>query len=95
MGVKSDFQDFFRKNFCYGIVPPIEGPVFALFKGGYGSGGGGQGYPQSGGRIYTIKNRHNQIYFFNYFILYFNIVLFISIIYSYLCSANESQEKII
>ena len=56
MGVKSNFQDFFRKNFCYSIVPPIEGPVFALFKGGYGSGGGGQGYSQSGGRIYTIKN---------------------------------------
>jgi len=68
MGVKSDFQDFFRKNFCYGIVPPIEGPVFALFKGGYGRGGGGQGYPQQyrGGSIQQ-KIDINKFIFFDYF----------------------------
>jgi hypothetical protein len=65
MGVKSDFQDFFRKNFCYGIVPPIEGPVFALFKGGYGRGGGGQGYPQQyrGGSIQQKFDINKFIFF--------------------------------
>lgn len=34
------FQLFFQKNFCYGIVPPIQTPKIPLYKGGCQGGGG-------------------------------------------------------
>jgi hypothetical protein len=42
------FSLFFRKNFCYGIDPPIEMSKYPLYKGGYPEGGGGTPYGGSG-----------------------------------------------
>ena len=40
LGMKSDFRDFFQKNFSCSIVPLLDKPKYPLYKGGYGGEGG-------------------------------------------------------
>jgi hypothetical protein len=42
--IKVGFSDFFRKNFCYGIDPPLDTYKIPLYKGGYGRGVYGRGW---------------------------------------------------
>ena len=41
-GQRPFFWFFFRKNFCYGIVPPSQTKKYPLYNRGYRQGGGGR-----------------------------------------------------